>query len=192
MKKIKKILIGTHNKGKYKEISQLLSKKIKKISPSYFKISVPKEIGKTFYQNSLIKVNHFYKKSKVASISDDSGLEIHALKNKPGIYSARWAKKYGSFEKAMKKILKLLKSKKNRRARFVCCLSVKLSKKETFSSEGKINGIISEKILGKNGFGYDPIFIPKGKRLTFGEMEPEIKYRIDHRSDAFKKIKRFF
>tara|TARA_A100001011_G_scaffold390127_1_gene472925 strand:+ start:771 stop:1355 length:585 start_codon:yes stop_codon:yes gene_type:complete len=190
MKKIKKILIGTHNKGKYKEISQLLSKKIKKISPSYFKISVPKETGKTFYQNSLIKVNHFYKKSKVASISDDSGLEIHALKNKPGIYSARWAKKYGSFEKAMKKILKLLKSKKNRRARFVCCLSVKLSKKETFSSEGKINGIISEKILGKNGFGYDPIFIPNKSFKTFGQMTKRKKLKIDHRYLAFKKLKK--
>jgi len=190
MKKIKKILIGTHNKGKYKEISQLLSKKIKKISPLYFKISAPKETGKTFYQNSLIKVNHFYKKSKVASISDDSGLEIQALKNKPGIYSARWAKRYGSFEKAMKKILKLLKSKKNRKARFICSLSVKLSKKETFSSEGKINGIISEKILGKKGFGYDPIFIPDKSFKTFGQMTKRKKLKIDHRHVAFQKLKK--
>ena len=189
---MKKILIGTHNRGKFREIAYLISKNYKKISPESLKIESPKETGKTFYQNSLIKVNHFYKKSKVASISDDSGLEIHALKNKPGIYSARWAKKYGSFEKAMKKILKLLKSKKNRRARFVCCLSVKLSKKETFSSEGKINGIISEKILGKNGFGYDPIFIPLNKKITFGQMNSGKKYKIDHRAKAFKKIKKFF
>ena len=144
MKKITKILIGTHNKGKYKEISQLLSKKIKKVSPSYFKISAPKETGKTFYQNSLIKVNHFYKKSKVASISDDSGLEIHALKNKPGIYSARWGGKKGDFKKAIKKVFKEL-DKKNKnwknskvKARFICALTISFLNKKVAGVVGKV------------------------------------------------------
>ena len=112
MQKIKKILIGTHNKGKFKEISYLLSKKTKKFSPNYFKIKSPKETGKSFQENSLLKAKYFFKYSDMPSISDDSGLEVIALKKNPGIYSARWAKKYGSFEKAMKKILQLLSKKK--------------------------------------------------------------------------------
>ena len=112
MQKIKKILIGTHNKGKFKEISYLLSQKTKKFSPDYFKIKSPKETGKSFQENSLLKVRYFYKYSKIPSISDDSGLEVIALNKKPGIYSSRWAKKYGSFKKAMKKILQLLSKKK--------------------------------------------------------------------------------
>ena len=128
MQKIKKILIGTHNKGKFKEISYLLPQKTKKFSPDYFKIKSPKETGKSFQENSLLKVKYFFKYSKMPSISDDSGLEVIALKKKPGIRSARWAKKYGSFKKAMKKILQLLSKKKNRKAIFVCSLSIKLNK----------------------------------------------------------------
>ena len=83
-----------------------------------------------------------------------------------------------------------MKAKKNRNATFVCSLSYKENKK-IFSFEGKIKGMISKKILGKKGFGYDPIFIPKGKRKTFGEMSPKVKYKMDHRFKAFKKIKKF-
>ncbi len=190
MKKIKKILIGTHNKGKYREISQLISKNIKKIPPSAFNIPSPRETGKTFKENSLLKVNYFYKKSKEVSISDDSGLEIVALKNQPGIYSARWAKKYGSFYKAMRKILKLMKFKKNRKARFICNLSIKLSEKNSFTFEGRVEGKIAFSMLGKKGFGYDPIFIPTGSHETFGQMSKRKKLKIDHRYLAFKKLKK--
>ena len=92
MKKNNTLLIGTHNGGKFKEISKLISKKIKKISPKSLKIKAPKETGKTFRSNSELKANYFFKKSKLISLSDDSGLEIYALEKKPGIYSARWAK----------------------------------------------------------------------------------------------------
>ena len=109
---MKKILIGTHNKGKFREISFLLTKKIKKISPIKLKIKSPKETGKTFSENSKIKANYFSNFTNMPVISDDSGLCINALKQKPGIYSARWAKKYGSFYKAMKFILKKMKKKK--------------------------------------------------------------------------------
>ena len=169
MKKIRKILIGTHNKGKFKEISYLLSKKIKKISPIVLKIKSPKETGKNFKENSILKANYFNKKTNLISLSDDSGLQVKCLNNRPGIYSARWAKKHGSFNKAMQKILVLvrkenkLKKRKNRKATFVCCLSIKFLNKKIISVEGKINGILSEQIKGKNGFGYDPIFIPQGK-----------------------------
>ena len=111
MKKIKEILIGTHNKGKIKEISFLLNKKIKKISPFELNIKSPIENGKSFQSNSELKAKYFFQKSKKITISDDSGLCIQCLGNKPGIYSARWAKKYGGFKKAMSKIIKLVKIK---------------------------------------------------------------------------------
>ena len=165
-----KILIGTHNKGKFKEISYLITKKIKKISPIKLQIKSPKETGKTFSANSKLKANYFYKKSGLTSLSDDSGLTVSCIGDKPGIYSARWAKKYGSFNKAMKKIIYLVKnknknkSKKNLKASFVCSLSIKLSKKKSITVTKKIDGIISAKIIGKKGFGYDPIFIPNNKK----------------------------
>ena len=103
---MKKILIGTHNQGKFREIAYLISKKYKKISPVSLKIKSPKETGKSFKANSKLKVNFFSRYVNYPVISDDSGLCIVALKNKPGIYSARLAKKHGSFLKAMKFILK--------------------------------------------------------------------------------------
>ncbi|MEC7143822.1 MAG: RdgB/HAM1 family non-canonical purine NTP pyrophosphatase [Pseudomonadota bacterium] len=190
MLKINQILVGTHNSGKFKEISNLLPRKIKKISPTALKIASPRETGKTFLQNSILKAKYFYKKSKIVSISDDSGLEIASMNKRPGIKSARFAKKNGGFKRAMQKILKILKNKKNRKATFVCSLSIKVNNKKTISALGKVNGTISYKILGKKGFGYDPIFIPKNKTLTFGQMSPKKKFRIDHRFIAFKKLKK--
>ena len=190
MKKNNLILIGTHNDGKFREISKLLSKKIKKISPKILKIKAPKETGKTFRSNSELKANFFFKKSKLISLSDDSGLEIYALEKKPGIYSARWAKRSGSFKKAMIRILEKIKNKKNRKARFICSLSIKLNKKRVITSVGIINGHISFKILGNKGFGYDPIFIPNNSKYTFGQISVRKKMKIDHRSIAFKKLRR--
>ena len=190
MKKNNLILIGTHNDGKFKEISKLLSKKIKKISPKSLRIKAPKETGKTFRSNSELKANYFFKKSKLISLSDDSGLEIYALEKKPGIYSARWAKRSGSFKKAMIKILEKIKNKKSRKARFICSLSIRLNKKKVITSVGIIGGHISFKILGNKGFGYDPIFIPNNSKFTFGQISVRKKMKIDHRSIAFKKLRR--
>ena len=190
MKKNIQLLIGTHKDGKFREISKLLSKKIKKISPKSLKIKPPKETGKTFKSNSELKASFFFKKSKIVSLSDDSGLEVLALRKKPGIYSARWAKKSGSFKKAMLKILKMMEGKKNRKARFICSLSIKLSKKKIISSLGIINGNISNRILGSKGFGYDSIFIPHNHKKTFGQINISKKMNIDHRSIAFRKLKK--
>ena len=104
---MKKILIGTHNSGKFKEISYLLSKKIIKISPIKLRIKSPKETGKTFSENSKLKAKYFSKFTNLPVISDDSGLCVKVLRKKPGIYSARWAKKHGGFSNAMKFILSL-------------------------------------------------------------------------------------
>ena len=187
---MKKILIGTHNKGKFKEISYLISKKFRKINPTSLKIPSPKETGKTFTSNSKLKANFFSQYINYPVISDDSGLCIRALNQQPGIYSARLAKKQGSFFKAMKYILNKMKNKKNRSATFVCSLSFKLPKKKPINVIGKIKGSISYNILGKNGFGYDPIFIPDNYSKTFGEMLKSKKIKIDHRFIAFKNLKK--
>ena len=187
---MKKILIGTHNKGKFREISYLISKKIKKVSLEKLNIKSPKETGKTFSANAKLKANYFSKFTNLPVISDDSGICINALNGKPGIYSARWAKKYGSFFKAMRFILKQMKNKKNRSATFVCSLSLKYPRGKIITVTGKITGSIAHKIVGNKGFGYDPIFIPRSKSITFGQMSKTKKIKIDHRYIAFKKIKK--
>ena len=187
---MKKILIGTHNVGKFKEIAYLISKKYKKISPISLKIKSPKETGKTFISNSKLKVNFFSRYVNYPVISDDSGLCIQTLQNKPGIYSARLAKKHGSFFKAMKFILKKMKNKKNRKATFVCSLSYKKTNGKIVSVVGRLKGNISKQIIGEKGFGYDPIFIPLKKKITFGQMLKSKKIKMDHRYIAFQKLKK--
>jgi len=185
---MKKILVGTHNKGKFKEIAHLLPKKYKKISPLKLQIKSPKETGKSFKSNARLKVKFFSKFVDYGVISDDSGLCIKALNNRPGIFSARLAKKHGSFLKAMKFILKKLKNKKNRNATFVCSLSHKDDSGKITTVEGNLKGTISNKIIGKKGFGYDPIFVPKGQKITFGQMSKVKKMKMDHRFLAFKEL----
>ena len=185
---MKKILVGTHNNGKFKEIAYLLPKKYKKISPYKLKIKSPKETGKSFKSNARLKVKFFSKFVDYGVISDDSGLCVKALNNRPGIFSARLAKRHGSFYKAMKFILKRLKYKKSRKATFVCSLSYKSAKGKIITVQGNLKGTISTKIKGKKGFGYDPIFIPKGKSMTFGQMSKTKKMRIDHRYLAYKAL----
>jgi XTP/dITP diphosphohydrolase len=197
MKKISKLLIGTNNKGKYREIKDLLPKYIKTYSTSEFKLKSPREDGLTFKDNSIIKSKYFSKKTNLICLADDSGLEIDILDKRPGIYSARWGGKKGDFKKAINRVFRELKKKdpdwkhKKVRARFICALSIFYLDKKIASVLGKVEGHISVKPKGKNGFGYDPIFIPKNKRKTFGEMNSLQKYRIDHRFVAFQKIKKF-
>jgi XTP/dITP diphosphohydrolase len=197
MKKISKLLIGTNNKGKYREIKDLLPKYIKTYSTSEFKLKSPREDGLTFRDNSIIKSKYFSKKTNLICLADDSGLEIDILDKRPGIYSARWGGKKGNFKKAINRVFRELKKKnpdwkhKKVRARFICALSICYLNKKIASVSGKIEGHISDKPKGKNGFGYDPIFIPKNKRKTFGEMNSLQKYKIDHRFVAFQKIKKF-
>ena len=197
MEKISKLLIGTNNKGKYKEIKDLLPKYIKTYSTSEFKLKSPIENGLTFTENSILKSKYFSKKTKLICLADDSGLEIDILDKSPGIYSARWGGKKGNFKKAINRVYKELSKKdknwKNKKvkARFNCALSICYLDKKIASVLGKVEGYISVKPKGKNGFGYDPIFIPKNKRKTFGEMSSLQKYKIDHRFVAFKKIRKF-
>ena len=197
-KKISKILIGTNNRGKLREIANLLPKKVKVFSTKDFNLKSPNETGKTFKSNALIKAKYFSKKTNLICLSDDSGLEINVLKNKPGIYSARWGGKKSDFNKAMQRVYKELDKKdkewrtKKVSARFICALVIYWPNRKKIYSLGKVSGKISKTKKGKNGFGYDPIFIPNGHKRTFAEMSKSYKYKIDHRAKAFKKIKRFF
>jgi len=196
-KKIKKLLIGTNNKGKLKEIRDLLPKYIKTVSTADFRLKSPRENGKTFNENSLIKSKYYSKKTNLICLADDSGLEIDVLGKKPGIFSARWGGKNSDFNKAIKKVYRELiknnKDWKNKKikARFICALSISHLNKKIACVIGKVEGRITDEPRGKNGFGYDPIFIPKNSKKTFAEMKPSEKYKIDHRFEAFKKIKKF-
>ena len=194
MIKIKKILIGTNNIGKYKELCDLLPKRVIKYSPKKFNIISPKETGKTFKENSLIKASYFSKKTDLICLSDDSGLEVNALNGEPGIYSSRWAGGKNNFKLAIKKVLKKLKKKikKKNTAQFVCSLTLFWPNGKSYTNQNIVKGKIAEKSKGKRGFGYDPIFIPHGYKKTFGQMKPKLKNSIDHRSKAFAKIRKFF
>ncbi len=195
--KINKLIIGTNNKGKLREIKSLLPKKIKIHSTSEFNLNSPVENGKTFKENSIIKSKYFSKKTGLFCLADDSGLEIDLLNKRPGIYSARWGGKQGDFSKAIKRVyIELNKKDKNWRskkikARFICALSISYLNKKIACVLGKVEGHISDKPKGTNGFGYDPIFIPLKKRKTFGQIKPSKKYKMDHRYQAFKKIRKF-
>ena len=197
-KKIKKLLVGTNNKGKLREIKKLIPKNIQIFSTLDFKLKSPKENGKTFAQNSIIKSKYFSKKTNLICLADDSGLEIDILDKRPGIYSARWAGKNKDFKIAINKVFKKLTAKDKNwkkkliKARFICALSISYLNKNLVSVIGKVEGKISNKAKGKNGFGYDPIFIPNNEKETFGQMSFSKKYRMDHRFKAFKKIKKFF
>ena len=196
-KKITKLIIGTNNGGKLREIKDLLPNNLKIFSPKDLKLKSPRENGKTFRENSIIKARFFSKKTKMVCLADDSGLEIDILEKYPGIYSARWGGKHRDFNKAIKKVYRELNKKdknwKNKKikARFICAISISYLNKRIACVLGKVEGFISEKPKGKNGFGYDPIFIPLKKRKTFGEMRPSQKYKMDHRYQAFKKIRKF-
>ena len=197
MKKIKEILIGTNNSGKYEEICNLLPNNIKKYSLKQFGISSPRETGKSYKENALIKASYFSKKTNLICLSDDSGLEIKILKNQPGIYSSRWSGEKNNFNLAIKKVYKEMNNINinwtiQNSAQFVCCLTIFWPENKSFSADGIIKGKISKMKKGKNGFGYDPIFIPTGYNKTFSQMNSKLKMSIDHRSKAFLKIKKFF
>ena len=196
-KKITKLILGTNNQGKIREIRKLLPKKLHIDTPKRMKITSPKETGLSFLKNSLIKARYFSEKTNEICLADDSGLEIDILGKLPGIYSARWAGKKSDFKLAIKKVYKELKKndidwKKKVRCRFICALTIFWPNKNYYQSQGVVQGKISSKPKGTNGFGYDPIFIPDGYNITFGQMSFSKKSKIDHRYKAFKKIKKFF
>jgi XTP/dITP diphosphohydrolase len=196
LKNIKSLLIGTNNKGKLSEIKKLLPKHITFYSPKDFNLIEPIENKKTFEGNAVIKARYCAEKSKLISLSDDSGLEVSVLNGDPGVYSARWAGKNKDFKLAIKKVYAKIKKKKKlykkNKARFYCSLAIAFPNGEYKTFSGTVNGKISQQPKGNNGFGYDPIFIPNGYEKTFSEMKADLKDKISHRYKAFNKIKRYF
>ena len=196
--KIKEIVIGTNNSGKLREIRELIPKKVKVLSLKKISAKSPNETSKTFKGNALLKAKYYSKLTGKICLADASGLEIDLLNRAPGIYSARWSGKKKNFNSAIRKVFKKMNlkdknwKKRKIKARFKCALSIYGPGFKTVNVIGKIEGTISKKKLGNRGFGYDPIFIPTGKKITFGQMRPEMKHKIDHRFKAFKKIKKFF
>ena len=193
----KKVIVASHNSGKVREIKSLLKPYNFTIqSASDLKIKEPKETGKNFIENAILKAKFVSKKSGCIALADDSGLCINLLNGKPGIYSARWAGKDKNFKIAIKKIeKKLIKInphlKVKYRSHFCCALALSFPNGKTISFQGKVYGQLQFPAKGLNGFGYDPIFVPNGYKKTFGEMNYSYKERISHRQKAFKKLKKY-
>ena len=196
MKNSNEILIASSNKGKIKEFRNLF-KEYKIFSLTDLKINDAVEDGHSFVENALIKAKHGAKRSKMFTIADDSGLVVPDLNYEPGIYSARWGGKKNNFDLAIKKVFKKLDKKvsnwRNRKinAKFICALTIYWPSGKYKTTIGQILGTISNKKIGTKGFGYDPIFIPRGSKKTFGQISPKKKYKIDHRYKAFQKIRKF-
>ena len=196
-KKIIKLVIGTNNQGKVREIKKLLPKRVEINTPKKLNINSPRETGSSFLENSLIKAKYFSNKTKQICLADDSGLEIDILGKLPGIYSARWAGKNSNFNLAIMKVYRELKKKnvnfnKKIKCRFVCALTIYWPNKKYYQSQGIVEGTLSNRPKGTRGFGYDPIFVPRGYKVTFGQMLFSKKSKIDHRYKAFRKIRKFF
>ena len=184
-----KIIIASHNEGKVSEIKDLLKNyNLKIMSSSELGIDEPEENGSSFEENALIKSSTTSKLSKTISISDDSGLCVNSLNGDPGIYSARWAGPDKDFLYAANDINKSLIEKKSKdlSAYFICVLAVSWPDGDYKTFKGRVDGTLTFPPRGNNGFGYDPIFIPKGYESTFGEMEPKYKHSISHRNKAFE------
>ena len=184
-----KIVIASHNEGKINEFKTLLADyNLQIVTSNDVGIKDVEETGKSFQENSLIKVKSI--PDKYIAISDDSGLSINSLGGKPGIYSSRFQKKCGGWFEAMERIYSDVKRKKIKdfSAKFTCCLSIKFSKDLIYSYLGEVKGKIVWPPKGKNGFGYDPFFIPEGHEKTFAQMAHSDKIFIDHRSIALKKL----
>ena len=186
---IKKLIIATANKHKLSEIEFILKDGVKEIAPMPADIEI-EENGKTFMENSLIKAKAVYEKTKIPSLADDSGLCINALGGKPGLYSARYGGENLSYKEKMQMILEELKDKKDRTAYFITSAVCTLNEKYYIALEGRVDGKIIESPRGFEGFGYDPIFMPKGFNITYAEMKAEEKNLISHRFIAMSKMKK--
>ena len=186
---IKKLIIATANKHKLSEIKSILKDGVKEIAPMPADIEI-EENGKTFMENSLIKAKAVYKKTKIPSLADDSGLCINALGGKPGLYSARYGGENLSYKEKMQMILEELKDKKDRTAYFITSAVCILNEKYYIALEGRVDGKIIESPKGFEGFGYDPIFMPNGFNITYAEMPAKEKNLISHRFIAMSKMKK--
>jgi XTP/dITP diphosphohydrolase len=184
------IVLATRNKGKISELRRLLDGWHVESCDVYPGCPVPDETGHTFQENALIKARIIASFTQEVTLADDSGLEVDALDGAPGIYSARFAGLNASDEDNRRKILHLLTAipDAERTARFRCVIAISTPDGKEWISEGACEGHIGRQEMGKDGFGYDPLFIPDGYKQTFAELGKEIKNQISHRSRALQQI----
>ena len=186
----KKIVIASNNNGKVKELEEILKIfNVNILSNEDFDISEPIEDGVSFKENAYIKAFNTASKTKLVSIADDSGISFKALNGRPGINSARYAGEKKDFTLAMKKLNEELKFKDDKSCKFICALSLCWPDGFNITVQGEIFGEFLWPPVGKNGFGYDPIFYYPKLKKTFGELKPSLKHEISHRNLAFKKLK---
>ena len=185
------LLIATHNSGKTREIRDLLTPYQVIVTDAAEKgLAEPVEDGESYRANAEIKARYAAETSGLASLADDSGLSVEALNGAPGILSARWAGPGKDFALAMRKVEEALEASalENRRAAFICALSLFWPDGNYITVEGRVDGTLVWPPRGDRGFGYDPIFVPDGHDITFGEMDPDAKHAISHRADAFGQL----
>lgn len=183
-----KLVIASNNKHKIEEIKAIIGNRFELLSMNdigFYDDIV--EDADTFVGNALIKARTIYNKYKINCLADDSGLVVESLNNEPGVYSARYAGEPTNHENNIQKVLEKLKGVENRNAKFVSIIAVIVDGEE-FIFEGKVEGIIREEKKGSKGFGYDPIFEPKGYNITFAEMLEDEKNAISHRARALAKM----
>ena len=184
-----KLVVASHNPGKVREIRELLAPfAVDVVSAGDLNLPEPEETGTTFIANAELKALAAARAANIPALADDSGLSIDALDGAPGIYSARWAGPEKDFDVAMTRIEREMDGKNDRKARFICALSLAWPDGHCDSFEGKVTGVLTFPPSGTKGFGYDPIFIADGHTVTFAEMEPAAKHAISHRADAFRQL----
>lgn len=181
------ICAATNNKNKLREIREILDSADVQPSSYFTDDFYVEETGSSFCENAYLKAKHLSKYADIV-IADDSGLEVFALNNEPGIFSSRYSKD-GTDESNVKKLLETMKNSDDRKARFVCCISVIINDK-VIQTKGFVYGTIASHSAGSNGFGYDPVFIPDGCKKTFAQMGKEIKNSISHRKNALEAVKK--
>lgn len=184
-----KLVIASHNAGKVREIGELLAPfGVSVVSAGDLGLDEPEETGTTFVANAELKAHAAAKAANLPALADDSGLAVDGLNGDPGIYSARWAGASKDFVAAMALVNERLGANPDRNARFVCALALAWPDGQCETFEGVVEGELVWPPRGSRGFGYDPMFLPRGRDLTFGEMDPEAKHEISHRADAFRKL----
>ena len=189
--KNQKLIIASHNQGKVKEIGDLLDPfGLDVISAGALNLPEPEETGTSYIANAELKARAASQAANLPALADDSGLSVTALGGAPGIYSARWAGETKDFNHAMRRVADalLLSGTTDRSAEFVCALSLAWPDGHIVSFEGRVGGTIAWPARGDKGFGYDPIFVPTGHSITFGEMAPEKKHAMSHRAVAFSQL----
>lgn len=187
------LVLATHNQGKLREIKELLAdRQIEVLSSAALGLDEPEETETSFTGNARLKARAAAQATSLPALADDSGLVVEALNGDPGIYSARWAGPEKDFAMAMQLVeQKLAESgSDDRRAHFICCLSLVWPDGFDVTVEGRVDGTLVWPPRGSNGFGYDPMFIADGYDQTFGEMDPALKHAIGHRADAFDQLLR--